>query len=762
MISTAGSQHGQPMRSGSPLPVIIGIDGRSGAGKTTLALELAALLREHHKVTVFHLEDIYPGWNGLAAGVERYVSTVLTPLRNGLPAQWISWDWDNHYDGALHVTEPAEIVIMEGVGAAHSSAAPLLDVVIRVEAPADHRKARAIARDGETFAPFWDAWSVQEDELLGTIEDEAADLLVQGRTDDSTPGQVLLALTSLPPLDALLAPERARRRGLALQVHRVEAYPDQERLFGSLYGGSAHSVWLDSSNATAVRATGPGDADGPDNAGGPGDTDDADGWSDDPGTRSRFSIMADDGGAYGQYARHGGGVTRISSGAVTARTPGPFFRWLDTVWGRRAVRAPDDYVCGFTLGWLGYLGYELKRETGGADAAGPGTAGRPDDAALIFAGRAVVIDHAQRCVYLLTLAGESDAVDPADQATSEADVWLAAARAAIAVHSGGRQAPDRLPADGQDPDGQTPQGQAAPGQVDDQPAPGQAVDQPAPVFTCRDTEIQYKAKIARAQAEIADGNSYEICLTTALTARPAAGMDPWRTYRQLRRGNPAPFASYLHFDNVSIAGTSPERFLRITADGTMRAEPIKGTRRRDADPARDAALKAALENSAKDRAENIMIVDLLRNDLAHFAVPDSLAVRRLCAVESYATVHQMVSTIEAQLRPGATRTEAVAAAFPAGSMTGAPKISTMAILDELEGAPRGVYSGAVGYFSLNGAADLAVTIRTLVLETTDDGDRLSLGVGGAITADSAPHEEWLEVQAKAYGVLKAIGTVFPN
>ncbi|MCY0906501.1 chorismate-binding protein [Arthrobacter sp. H14-L1] len=729
MISTAGSLHGQPLHSSSPLPVIIGIDGRSGAGKTVLALELAALLREHHKVTVFHLEEIYPGWNGLAAGVERYVSTVLTPLRHGLPAQWTSWDWDNHYDGALHITEPAEIVIMEGVGATHSSAAAYMDVVIWVEAPADHRKTRAMARDGETYAPFWDAWSIQEDELLGTIPEEAADLLVQGRADDSTPAQVLLALTSLPPLEALLAPERARRRGLDLQVHRVDAYPDQEMLFEALYGSSAHAVWLDSSDAAAVRATDPAD---------PG------AWGGDPGTPSRFSIMADDGGGYGQYARHGGGMTRISSGAVTTRVPGPFFRWLDTVWGRRAVRAPEDYECGFTLGWLGYLGYELKRETGGADAAGPGTAGRADDAALIFAGRAVVVDHARRCVYLLTLGGTSNAVDPADPAATEVDAWLAAAREAIAAHSG------------KDPavHAQVAQGQAVHAQAQDHPL--------APVFTCRDTETQYKAKIALAQAQIAEGNSYEICLTTSLTAHSTAAVDPWRTYRQLRRGNPAPFASYLHFGNVALAGTSPERFLRITADGTMRAEPIKGTRRRDADPARDVALKAELANSAKDRAENIMIVDLLRNDLAHFAVPDSLAVLRLCAVESYATVHQMVSTIEAQLRPGATRTEAVAAAFPAGSMTGAPKISTMAILDELEGAPRGAYSGAVGYFSLTGAADLSVTIRTLVLEATGDGARLSLGVGGAITADSAPHEEWLEVQAKAFGVLQAIGTVFPG
>ena len=174
-------------------------------------------------------------------------------------------------------------------------------------------------------------------------------------------------------------------------------------------------------------------------------------------------------------------------------------------------------------------------------------------------------------------------------------------------------------------------------------------------------------------------------------------------------------------------------------------------------------LREELESSAKDRAENIMIVDLLRNDFSHFAVPGSVAVSRLCAIESYATVHQMVSTIDARLRPGMPRAEAVAACFPAGSMTGAPKVSTMAILDRLEAAPRGVYSGAIGYFSLNGAADLAVAIRTLVVSALGEGAaELSLGVGGAVTADSTPQEEYEEIRTKAFGVLSALGAGFPT
>ncbi len=281
-------------------------------------------------------------------------------------------------------------------------------------------------------------------------------------------------------------------------------------------------------------------------------------------------------------------------------------------------------------------------------------------------------------------------------------------------------------------------------------------------FTARDSEAAYKAKIAEAQHEITEGNSYEVCLTTSLTASAAAGeFDPWQAYLALRRRNPAPFASFLRLADLAVASTSPERFLRISADGAMRAEPIKGTRRRASDPAQDALLRRELASSPKDRAENIMIVDLLRNDLSHFAVPGSVSVSRLCAIESYATVHQMVSTIDARLRPGMPRAEAVAACFPAGSMTGAPKVSTMAILDRLEAAPRGVYSGAIGYFSLSGATDLAVAIRTLVVAAGTDGATLSLGVGGAITADSSPQEEYEEIRTKAFGVLSALGAAFP-
>ncbi|QNE16034.1 chorismate-binding protein [Pseudarthrobacter sp. NBSH8] len=716
----------------TPAPVIIAIDGRSGAGKTTLAIELAAQLRNHHKVALFHLEDIYPGWNGLTAGIERYISTVLRPLSRAEPATWTSWDWDSHYDGDTRVTLPAEIVIIEGVGAAAADARPMLSAVIWADSPDDIRRKRALDRDGGTYEPFWDQWAEQENAWLAADDVlRQADIRVLNNADGSATADVMQALAYLPALGPALVPELASRRGLRLRAERLDARPDAAALFENLYGGSANAAWLDSSNAgianTDISYTGSASA----SAGSPPEQSPAQS----PATeRNRFSILADDGGTYGQAVTHRSGESVITAGSATARVPGPFFRWLDTVWGRRAVRAPEGYPGDFTLGWLGCLGYELKRETGGTDVAAP-----TPDAALIFAGRAVVLDHVEGTAWLLALEAP------------DADSWLTAARAAVAAGS--------------------PSTPGSGAQSTHAGGSNVVVRPVGPAFSSRDTERSYLAKIEAAQHQIHEGNSYEVCLTTTLTARlPAAAAAPWPTYLALRRKNPAPFASYLRFGGLTVASTSPERFLRITSDGGMRAEPIKGTRRRGADPERDRQLRENLAASLKDRAENIMIVDLLRNDLSHFAEPGSVTVSRLCEIESYATVHQMVSTIDAQLLPGAPRAEAVAACFPAGSMTGAPKISTMAILDRLEEGPRGLYSGAIGYFSLNGATDLAVAIRTLVTTAQPGGDGgeqgatadLTLGIGGAITADSVPDEEYDEIRVKAHGVLSALGADFPG
>ena len=206
-----------------------------------------------------------------------------------------------------------------------------------------------------------------------------------------------------------------------------------------------------------------------------------------------------------------------------------------------------------------------------------------------------------------------------------------------------------------------------------------------------------------------------------------------------------------NFRKNAVVSASPERFLAANAQGLLEARPIKGTIRRSPDHATDQALAEQLQNSEKDRAENLMIVDLLRNDLSRVAVPGSVTVPALFAIESFATVHQLVSTIHGNLDQGQDFLAAVQAAFPGGSMTGAPKRRAMEKIDELEQRPRGIYSGALGWLSYDGAGDLAIVIRSLVFTT----GKVTLGVGGGIVAQSIPELEYEEMLLKAQAPMKA-------
>ncbi|MGE4649979.1 MAG: anthranilate synthase component I family protein, partial [Myxococcota bacterium] len=250
--------------------------------------------------------------------------------------------------------------------------------------------------------------------------------------------------------------------------------------------------------------------------------------------------------------------------------------------------------------------------------------------------------------------------------------------------------------------------------------------------------------------EIASGNVYQACLTHRW-ARNFDG-DPWQLHLALRRINPAPFAAYLEFPEVVISSSSPERFLKLSQGRWAESRPIKGTAPRGLHPREDEFRRRELECSDKDRAEHLMIVDLVRNDLGRVCETGSVRVPELMCVEPYAQVFQMVSSVVGRLRQERDVLDLVAASFPPGSMTGAPKIAAMRLLDDLEPVRRGVYSGALGYLDARGGADLSVVIRALLVRE----GRVHLHAGGGIVADSRPDAELREARDKLHPLLQAL------
>jgi para-aminobenzoate synthetase component 1 len=264
------------------------------------------------------------------------------------------------------------------------------------------------------------------------------------------------------------------------------------------------------------------------------------------------------------------------------------------------------------------------------------------------------------------------------------------------------------------------------------------------------TREAYLAAVERVREYIFAGDIFQANLSQRFEAtlrQPA-----WDFYRCLRERNAAPFAAYVDFPEAQIVSASPERFLRVDASRHVETRPIKGTRPRGVGPEHDAALGQALAESAKDRAENLMIVDLMRNDLSRVCAPGTIRVSELFSLEHYATVHHLVSTVVGELAPGADAIDLLRASFPGGSITGAPKLRAMEVIAELEPSRRGVYCGSIGYWSLTGELDTSIAIRTALLQD----DRIYFSAGGGIVADSDPEQEYLETLDKARAMIDAL------
>ncbi|MFL5818231.1 MAG: aminodeoxychorismate synthase component I [Conexibacter sp.] len=429
--------------------------------------------------------------------------------------------------------------------------------------------------------------------------------------------------------------------------------------------------------------------------------------------RARFSFMGAPGGPLSAVITYdvGEGVVRVDRGGVVETSEESIFDYLSRE-GRRLRYVSDDLPFDFNCGFVGYLGYELKADCEG-DAAHASTM---PDAAFTFADRLIAFDHVEQATYVLCVS-EPDRVD-------EAEGWI-------------RETSLRLvslpPVDA--PDWERLSGERADPPVD---------------FRLSRSHRQYLDDIARCKQELIDGETYEICLTNKVTAnlRP----EPLPLYRTLRRVNPAPFSAFLRIDGSAVLSSSPERFLSVGRDRWAEAKPIKGTCRRGETPAEDVRLAQELRSDEKTRAENLMIADLLRNDLGVVCEVGTVHVPYLMRVETYETVHQLVSTVRGLLREDVEPPDCIRACFPGGSMTGAPKKRTMEIIDQLEGEARGVYAGAIGYFGLSGAVDLNIVIRTIVI----DGDHTILGVGGAIVMQSEAEDEYQEIVLKGRAPMQAI------
>jgi para-aminobenzoate synthetase component 1 len=377
----------------------------------------------------------------------------------------------------------------------------------------------------------------------------------------------------------------------------------------------------------------------------------------------------------------------------------------------------------FLGGVMGYLGYGLQEGAASSFRA----LGEPlhvPAASLLFCGSVVAADLQERRTWRVTQAF--------DEVQARAEEKAETLMASLRERTAGR-APEVFPGGLRRPSGRlTELGVREAG------------------FRPRVSREAYEATVQRARDEIHAGTLFEVCTSQRFEGEYEGSGE--RLYAALRALNPAPFAAWVRGEGFEVACSSPERFVRLDRAGRVETRPIKGTRPRGSTPEEDARLREELSSAEKDRAENLMIVDLSRNDLGRVCEFGSVQVPGLCEVEAHPFTFQLVSTVVGQLRAGLGPLDVVRAAFPGGSMTGAPKVEAMRQIAVMEPTERGVFAGSIGYVDFDGAMDLNIVIRTLVKK----GSQVGFSVGGAVVADSEPHEEYRETLDKAHALVAAV------
>lgn len=443
-----------------------------------------------------------------------------------------------------------------------------------------------------------------------------------------------------------------------------------EKVFASLYGNKEESFWLDTNK-----------------------TDES----------SQFSYMGDTSGSLSQKISY-----TVSDNKLTVQTKKAKKQYTEDIFSylKKQLTGISNKISlpfGFTGGYVGYFGYELKALLGSKN----NNFSKCPDSMWYFIDRFIAFDHIKKQIYLVCLSDRKE----------KSEEWFAKIELRIENY---------------------------------ELREGDSRKEKKVKFRLTRSKEQYLKDIETCKKYLTDGESYQLCLTNTITGTYEA--DPFLAYLRLRKINPAPYGAYIRFEDMSILCASPEKFLTIQKDKTVTSKPIKGTIQRGRNAKEDKYFEKSLSENKKEQAENTMIVDLVRNDLGRVCEIGSVHVPKLMAVERYATVHQLVSTVTGRLQNNADCIDCIKACFPGGSMTGAPKLRTMKILENIENEARGIYSGSLGYISTTGVTDLNIVIRTIILQK----NKFSIGIGGGVLYDSNPQKEFEETMLKAKASLYAL------